>query len=173
MDVFEYFMKEARRSLDAAEHMRSVSYPLAEDPKIFLGVVSKLHEAHKSILKLVLLSNKDCSSVKECEQLPIRDFKKAFDLIQNDTTSAQVLSDKELSALAETYDLVLKHRDSPVEFPRKEQFVMCDDDYGTKQLSGELVRRLSDVTKQMLRSVFMKRDFILSSGKDVSAEDRV
>lgn len=170
MDAFEYFMKEARRSLDAAEHMRSVSYPLAEDPKLFVGVVTKLHDAHKSILKLVLLSSKKCSSVKECEQLPSQDFKEAITIARNDEISKQVLDENEISSIEQTQDLVNEHRNSNVEFPRNNQFVMCDATYGTKQLSGHLVAQLSDMTKKMLKSVFTKRELILSSDKSESGK---
>ncbi|MGM5481792.1 MAG: hypothetical protein ACQESE_05285 [Nanobdellota archaeon] len=166
MDVFEYYMKEARRSLDAAEHMRSVSYPLAEDPKIFLGVVRKLYDCHKSILSLLLVAGECSVSIRECDLMPEKNFSMSFRKASETAKKENILEDDDLSLLSAVHDIILKHENSPVEFQRKQSFVMCDEEYGASQLTSAQAKGFSMRTKEILRKLFVKRDVFLSRYKE-------
>ena len=160
MDVFEYYMKEARRFLDEAEHIRTVSYPLADDPKVFLSMLAKLHKSHKSILSLLLHANR--SSKASAHNLVKQDFDSALKQAKSINEEQTIISKPLFSTITTTHSLLNEHKQSPVEFPRQQEFVMCTPAYATTSISLEQVTSLSLQTKELLHEVFKQRDFFIT-----------
>lgn len=166
MDVFEYYMKEARRNLDAAEYSRTVSYSLSRDSKLFLDAVKKIHQAHTNILSLLLTLDSSIKTVAECDVLSKRNFSEGLERVKKLSNDKQLCTEDECGCMKDAFEIVTKHEQSPVEFPRNTSFIMCDESYATTGISFEKVKDLAERTRRLLHSVFKNRELLLSASKE-------
>ncbi len=99
-----------------AEHLLTVTFPLAKEPKILWGVVSSL-----------------ISSLEFAQEM------------KPNPSSAPLLSE-----LKELWEL---HQNSPVEFRRKEQLIVCTKEYYCESLTEKRVEEYLKETKRILESI--------------------
>ena len=65
---------------------------------------------------------------------------------------SQGLSNEEIQTILEIFRLVQKHKQSPMEFVRKDRFVICSDNYRMKTLS------LADIQSYISKAkIFIER----------------
>ncbi len=113
-------MRRARRSLDVAEHMLNSTYPLVEDPKLILAVSEDLFTALlSSVFALVGRDGAD----------GIERFRRE--------AAGLGFTEEDVGLLDRLQDIIREHEESPVEFARKDKFVICDDDYACDVVSVE------------------------------------
>lgn len=131
MSSFEDYIIEARRSLKVAEHLLNSTYPAVRDPRLILAVAEDIYTA-VSIAMDAALSENDRSSEKG--------FVKRFEAFRALAGNCG-LADDELSLPSELNKIIQEHKDSPVEFARKGDFVICDDDYACSVISSEDMKK--------------------------------
>jgi hypothetical protein len=61
------------------------------------------------------------------------------------------LNKEYLALILDVKEAVLARRKAPVEFARKENFVICEDNYKLKTISFEKIRKYIDLTKTFLK----------------------
>lgn len=129
MEPFTVARDAARKKLHAADHMLSQTYPLVKDPKLLVGVLMSLDEALDHAIRAYLLyehSRKRVPMFSDTRQGRYTAF------AQNLSKSVP----KEfLSFLGELREDVKEHEKSPMEFTRKETFVIADEEYHMIKLS--------------------------------------
>lgn len=134
----------ALQKLKVADHMLTMTYPLVEDPKILLAVLENIqasmdHAIHDKLLKA--RQDKKIPRYSETEQGRYAAFREHL---------AQNYSKKTIRHIKEVYETLQEHKKSPVEFRRKEKFVICDDNYDTKTLSEATLREYIETAKELL-----------------------
>ncbi|MBW2964847.1 hypothetical protein KY363_05300 [Candidatus Woesearchaeota archaeon] len=108
----------ARNLLQVAEQVLLRTYPLVNDPKLLLGVAQDIHAALKSAMKAVL----------EKEGISKDGFDAEFDALKGIAGRFRLSAD-ELEVIGTMHTIIAAHEASPVEFPRHDCFVICDEKY--------------------------------------------
>ena len=125
VDSSKDFMDKAQRSLKVAGHMIEKTYPMVNDPKLILAVAGDIYSAVLSSMTAIVL--------KEGEVVTA-DFQSRFDSFRKLAPDHGFTSDD--NVLIEKLDrIITAHRESPVVFPRKDQFVICGDKYDCMKIS--------------------------------------
>ncbi|MFW6378754.1 MAG: hypothetical protein ACOCZV_01915 [Nanoarchaeota archaeon] len=168
MDIFEYYMKEARRFIDSASHLKSVSYNLSGESELFAQMLEKIHKAHQSIVSMLLVTDPNCETVKECAILAQHDFDTAIKRVENN--AGRIFSEKQLALIKQAHVLVKKRERSPVEFPRKESFILCNEHYDIEHISIEMIQELIAQTQLLLKTMFSHRTTILNHAQDKQSQ---
>ncbi|MFW5865892.1 MAG: hypothetical protein ACOCU6_02240 [Nanoarchaeota archaeon] len=171
MDIFEYYMKEARRFIDSASHLKSISYKLSGDPELFAQMLEKIHKAHQNIVSMLLVTDPTCETVKECAMLAQHDFDMAIKRIENN--AERIFSEKEMALIKQVHMLVKKRERSPVEFPRKDSLILCNDRYDTEQISIEMIQDLITQTQLLLKTMFSHRTTVLNHTQDKQSQTMI
>jgi hypothetical protein len=119
MESVEELEERARRSIEVAEQMLLRTYPVVQDPKLILAVAGDVYFALMGCIEAVMLqagmdSSDDFSSRLE-----------AFKAL----ASKQGFGWEEFSLVEDVHRIVSEHESSPVEFPRKDRLVICDEKY--------------------------------------------
>jgi hypothetical protein len=124
-------IEKARRSLKVAEAMLSRSYPVSKDPKLFLAVCDDL-----------LFALMECvGAVFALESRPLpADAGEAIGSFA-EFAPKQGFSADDLALLRDMQGIILAHRESPVEFVRKDSFVICDEKYDFTRLTAESMQK--------------------------------
>ena len=63
------------------------------------------------------------------------------------------INEEYVKFIKEVKDILLQHKKSPVEFVRKDAFVICDNDYKIKTLDVERIKDYLSKTKNFLREI--------------------
>ncbi|MBW2997202.1 hypothetical protein KY349_02570 [Candidatus Woesearchaeota archaeon] len=121
MESSEDLRERARRSLQVAEQMLSKTYPIVNDPKLILAIAEDIYAALTSSMTALL--------VKKQEKMQISDdFSSIFTAFQQIAPDLSFQQD-DLEIIKELSTIIAEHKDSPVEFPRKDKFIICDNEY--------------------------------------------
>ena len=155
MDSCKDLIDRAHRSLKVAGHMIEKTYPMVNDPKLILAVAGDIYSAVLSSMTAVVL--KEGEVVNE-------DFKSRFDSFRKLAPDYGFTSDDNL-LIAKLDRIITAHRESPVEFPRKDHFVICGDKYDCMKLSiDEMKNYLFNAT------LFVEKADVVVKKGDISHE---
>jgi hypothetical protein len=126
----------ARRKLSVADHLLTQTYPLVKDPKLLLAVLQNLIEAVDAGVISALgreVSEKRLVVVPDDAEARLAAFRQAADRYG--------LQPEFFRFAEELRETLRDHQQSPVEFVRKEQLVICDDKYHLRTLSEEQLKQ--------------------------------
>lgn len=139
-------LEKAERNIRVADHITHVTYRLFNDPKILLAAMDNIFLAVSSSITAILML--------ERERKQIFAFPDNFDVklkILSEKCASNHKIDKELLDKArEIKETVLFRKQSPVEFVRKDKFVICDRDYRMKSLTITQVKAYLMSTKLLV-----------------------
>lgn len=143
MEKFQVLRDDARKAIRIADHMLTTTYPLLRDPKLLVSAAKNIYLA----VELAL------SSLLEYERL----FKRIPAFQDNFESKYRVYTDKIVrrynirpenpKLLLELREIVQAHKNSPVEFSRKEKFVICSPNYDLKTLSEKDLKKYLNEAK--------------------------
>jgi hypothetical protein len=145
-----YELKEtAKGYLSAAEQLANISYPLAKDKRLFLPILENCFTAMYNGMNSLL--NNDLKSKFFRVSGPDNFDSKvsAFSA----SLKANGLSFSYATVLKEMRRLVVKHRASPMEFSKGEQFIICDDRYNLEKITIEQLRGYILKTKVFIQEL--------------------
>ena len=130
MDSPETLITRARRSLQVAEQMLLHTYPVVDDPKLLLAVAGDIYTALASCMTAVLAG----------KGVKAGDFDSQLAAFQRMAEEFSITGD-DLDLISQLHDVMQQHKDSPVEFPRKDCFVICDEKYYMRTVSLDDVKQ--------------------------------
>jgi hypothetical protein len=102
-------------------------FPMVQDPKILLAALENLNFAIKHKMTAAL-------------EAKGRETGENFEEIMNAYSELRT-SREELKLIHELWELSYLHSVSPIEFSRKDEFVICLDDYKIRKISAPLMKK--------------------------------
>lgn len=145
---YNSYLGEAHKSVKIAEHLFTVTYPLSHDLKLLLSILFNLHKAQKYSLTALL------EKKMEQKQIPIlpNEYRKRLFWLQLNYDFLKL--DKELVDLLFEVDSILSlHEKCPIEFVRKDRFVLCTDTYNIKTISAKEINQYLIKTKLFIDKI--------------------
>lgn len=132
--------ESAKNSIKTADHLLTVNYALSDDPKLFVNIVLNLKKAIEQVINIFLIKeNKDINL----------EFDKKIDFFKEITAVKYNIPISYINMISEIRTISFEHDNSTVEFARKEEYIICDEDYkNLKSLDKKKAREL--VTKAKL-----------------------
>ena len=127
MEDFKVLLEKANKSFITADHFAYVVYPLLKDNRLLLSISESLYHCSFYLLDAFLVyeyTNKRINYFPESLNLKIEVFEKQI-LPRYEIRKDVVKVMKDLKLIME------KHKNSPIEFARKEQFIICDDNFSS------------------------------------------
>ena len=143
MEPFLELREKSQRNLEIAEHILTVTYPLLKDPKLLLGVCENTFLGLTNSMSSVLSYELAFKRI-----IPYKDnFEGKYSVFCRKIVPRYNVKKEHLDLLQDVKSLVLKHRKSPVEFARKEKFVICDNGYQCETLEAPKLKGYLDKAK--------------------------
>ena len=144
MERFQEARDKALNHLKLANHVLGVTYPLVKDPKLLVNVVDNLFLALTNALTSVLHYDRLFKQIP-----PFHDtFESKFTMFQAKCVLRYKIDGSYLRLIQEIKEIVLLHRSSPVEFRRKDRFVICSDNFNTHEISADKIKDYLKKTKE-------------------------
>ncbi|MBW2967758.1 hypothetical protein KY362_04685 [Candidatus Woesearchaeota archaeon] len=124
----------ANKSLEVAEHMLIKTYPMVNDPKVLLAILEDIYTAVMEAISEVAKGE----SFRE-KMAAFSQFAKSHDI--------------DTGFIEEMHSILEQHKESPVEFARKDKFVICDASYACKVVEYSALKRYLFKAKNLVSCV--------------------
>jgi hypothetical protein len=148
MEGYEDALKSSKEKLQLADHILNVTYSHLKDPKILLLAAENLHLSCSSCMEALLSYS---LAYKKIESIPNNFYSKLHTLRQY--CSYYGLDHSYVSLTQEIKEVVDSHKNSPMEFPRKSAYIICDDQYNFKMLSRKDLEKNVEKAKLFINRV--------------------
>ena len=136
MEKFDEFMESAEKKLNFADHILTMAYPSIKDPKLLLSVAENLFLAFNYSLTSLLYYERHFKRIP-----PFQDnFSLKLQLFKDECAERYGIGDEQLKAMQELKEILVAHKKSPIEFPRKESFLIFNESYEAKALTQDLLK---------------------------------
>ena len=148
MDNITLLMEEANRAFKTADHLAYVTYPVVTDRKLLMVIVEHLHRAITKSVEAILAYE---YLYKRINHLP-RDVSTQFSLFGE--TAVHYGIKKDLVSIMREINEIVDHRDkSPIEFVRKDRFIIASDTFHLKTVTIEKVKSYIQHIKHLLEKI--------------------
>lgn len=139
--------------------MLFVTYPLIKDPKLLLAVMENLFLAITNSLRYVLYYERQFKRVPSFFDT----FESKYRVFSEKVVGRYGFPEEYLGFIRKVKEILVAHKRSPIEFSRKDQFVICSDDYNLEVLGLEDIKDFLGKTK----SFFSKIDLLVQEGEKI------
>ena len=130
MEKFQLAQQKAKKNLSVADHMLTVTYPMVKDPRLLASVMENLFLSLTSSMASLLYLDRMYKRVP-----PFQDtFESKFMIFRDRCARRYNIQKEYVDFIMEVKNLVLDHKKSPVEFSRKDKFVICSDNYNIRTI---------------------------------------
>lgn len=137
MESVQTFKIHIFEKLNAAEHLIGTTYQLVKEPKLLVSVIDNIYNAMDLTLSALVEHKRsfiDISEYNSSTESRMEFFQKK--IMQEYALDASIIGF--MSDLKKTLDV---HKNSNVEFTKKDTFVMTDDDYNLTTLDEATVTK--------------------------------
>src|SRR3989338_6276547 len=122
------WLTAARKKLTAAEHMAYLTLPLTQERRILIKILSEMRDSALFLMYAVL------PSAPKTEKIAKDEEKKIFSLFRKRGAAAYGITPSEFRTLQAILVLYQKHAESPLEFVRKESFIILSQGLETERV---------------------------------------
>ncbi len=150
MEKFKELREKAKQNVKVADHMITMSYPMFKDPKILVSAVNSLLQAAENSVSSML------EYEKLFKRIPV--YHESLDvkatLFKQKIIPRYKLNKEHEKLLKTLMDLSKAHKDSAVEFPKNEKFVMCSETYEMRTITVQDLKELIKKTKLLIDDTY-------------------
>jgi len=149
MEQFQILRDKAVQKIRVADHMLFMTYPLVKDPKLLLSIIENVFASLDYGVSSLLHHEKLFKRIP-----PFHDtFPSRFEIFKDKMIPKYELSPKYVKLIKDVGSIISEHKKSPVEFARKDKFVICSPSYSLKTIDTNLVKKYIFETKVFVDNV--------------------
>ena len=138
-------LEESKSNLKNAENLISINYKIIKENKILLKALQEIGKAIKLLIEII-----EENKQKESPSSQIN--KDSIEILYNENKNCG-LSEKQLIEIKNLFEVIKLHKQSPMEFSRKEKWVIMSEEFQTNIINLEMIEKNIATTKDMLKSI--------------------
>lgn len=166
MEKFQELRETAKKRINIADHMLKVTYPFVKDPKMLLTVVENIFLAMTNSMSSALYYE------RLFKRVPIfpENFESKFSLFKDKCVKKHKLNPDHLKMLRELKEIILQHKKSPIEFSRKDMFVICNGGYRIRTIGVDQLKQHVENAKEFIEannSLVSKDEWIFTKNERI------
>lgn len=131
MEEYSILMKESLKLLNTADHMAYMTYPMLDDPKLLITITQNLYNALMKSVEAILIYERTYKRIPGFTD----SYNDKMHMFRETCMDKYDLSREGFLVLKDLREILEEHRKSNVEFRRKNEFVICSDNFRLKTLS--------------------------------------
>lgn len=149
MEEFQLLRDKALQKIKVADHMLFMTYPLVKDPKLLLAIIENIYASLDSGMAALLHYERLFKRIP-----PFNDtFASRFEIFKNKMVEKHNLNPRYVKLIQEVKSLLSEHKKSPVEFAKKDKFIICSPTYNIKTIDIKLVKKYIFETKLFVDNI--------------------
>tara|TARA_Y100000310_G_C20505640_1_gene726278 strand:+ start:357 stop:863 length:507 start_codon:yes stop_codon:yes gene_type:complete len=147
MEQFQELKEAAKKKLIIADHMLFVTYPLVNDTKLLLAIMENVFLAMSYAMSSVLYYEKLFKKVSAFHD----SFESRFSLFKEKCVNKYGFDIEHINIIKEIKDIIVEHKKSPMEFVRRDRFVICSNNYRVKTIDLNQIKKYLAEAKVFIR----------------------
>jgi len=147
MERYEQSLLEAKKIISLADHMMSVTYKVVSDPKLLLAVMDRIRNALSSSMSSLLQYERMYKRIPPYNET----YESMYHVFKSKIVRRYHVNIEYLTLLQEVDSILKEHKKSPVEFRRKDKFVICSENYRMKVVTVDNIKEYIQKAKQFIR----------------------
>jgi hypothetical protein len=149
MERHEESLQKARQHIRVAEHMLTVTYPVVQNPKILVSILENIYKAVEQSITSALLFERQKKTIP-----PFNDtFESKLTMFEMKVVGMHAISPEQVHFITQIRDLMQLHKDSPVEFSRKQDFVMCTNEYAISKINVDVMKTSIKQARKLIETI--------------------
>ena len=149
MEKYHQTKLRAERHVKIADHMLTQTYPLLKDPKLLLAVMENIFLSLKYSMETLLYFDRLYKRIPPFQE----NFESKFNMFRQRVINRYKITQEYVNLIQDVRELIIEHKKSPVEFTRKDKFVICSDTYRMKTISTEQMKKFISSAKTFFNYV--------------------
>ena len=149
MDKFVMDLEEAKKHLLISDHILTMTYPLVNDPKLLLSVIENLNLSFQAGISAVLEYERELKLIPPYHDSP----EGRLDVFKQKIIEKYEIPNEYVKMIEDIKSIVEEHKESPVEFSKKDEFVICSDEF----------KRLKTINVKEMKEYVSKAKIFISS----------
>ncbi|MBL7050657.1 hypothetical protein ISS04_00670 [Candidatus Woesearchaeota archaeon] len=149
MEKFQEYLVKSKKNLRIADHMVFVTYTLIKDPKLLLSALRNIFLSLTNGMNALLYHE------RLFKRIPIfpENFSSKFSILKNNCMGKHNLNQSYIFLIRDLHNLLLEHKNSPVEFARKDKFIICSSNYRMKSIALSEIKEYISRTKSFIQDI--------------------
>jgi hypothetical protein len=141
-------IQEAKKAFAKADHLIYMTYPNIKEVKLLYSAVESLNSAMQKALESLLIHEQ---THKRISQVP-KDLNSKL-LIYNNYCKKHGFPQEAAFLIRELAKIVKARKEAPMEFVRKNKFVICSDDYRMKVIDEKTIKKYLILSRSFITKV--------------------
>ncbi|MCF7861991.1 hypothetical protein K9M79_07155 [Candidatus Woesearchaeota archaeon] len=138
--------EKAKKTIMVADHMLSVTFPLVKDPKMLVAILENIFIALSSSVASVLYLHRKYKMIP-----PFHDtFESKYNSFVTYIKPTYKIDLEYVRLIQDIKDILIERKSSPMEFSRKDSFVICSDKYHMRRISTGQIKNFLNMTKKFI-----------------------
>ena len=142
-------LQNANKLLKTTEYLATTTYKLVKDPKILMNVLQKIYDAFDESIAALLYRDREVKLISHFHD----SAQSRLNIFQQKCIKRYNLDKKIISTVNELKELIEEHKNSPMEFTRKKEFVICNDNFKFKKISVDTAKEFLDKAKNFVYKI--------------------
>lgn len=149
MEKFQELRDTAKKKLQLADHILTMTYPMVKDPHLLLSSIENLFLAFSYGMGSVLHYDR---LFKRVPLFP-DNFTSKFELFKDKCVKRYNINEEYLKIIKDLKNIIIAHKKSPMEFSRSESFIICNGNYRMRTISLNEVKTYVEKAKLFIKNV--------------------
>ncbi len=141
--------EKAKKKIHLADHILTVTYPLVKDTKLLLAVIENIFLAYTNAISSLLYFERLLKKIPPFQE----NFESKFMMFKETCIFKYNVNKSCIADIQDLKNIIMAHRRSPVEFTRKDRFVICSDNYKLKTISIDELKKQIDKAKLFIQEM--------------------
>ncbi|MFH1637340.1 MAG: hypothetical protein ABIB71_02855 [Candidatus Woesearchaeota archaeon] len=149
MEKLKQLLAEANTLMNRADHLTYITYPVVNEIKLLYTVVENLSKSVSTGMDAVLYYDRLYKRIMR----PQGSFQDELDLFSRHSMPRYNIDRKHVLLIRDLKSFVEAKKKSPMEFVRRDKFVICSDTYKMKVLNIKKVKEYLAQSKEFISQV--------------------
>lgn len=142
-------LDKANRSLNTADHLAYVTYPLIKDTKLVVAILENIHNALTLSVEAMIEYDR---TFKRIMSMP-PDFQSKLELFKTNSAPRYNIEREHVSMISEINTIMETRKKGMMEFIRNDRLVVCGTDFRTKTVDIEKTKDYVNKSKKFMLKV--------------------
>ncbi|MFC1753512.1 hypothetical protein ACFL96_09000 [Thermoproteota archaeon] len=149
MDNYFDSLKRAKRNIHIADHMLTQTYPLVKDPKLLIAVMDNIFLSMSNAMDSLVFYEREMKTIPPFHN----SYESKFDILKLKLAGKHSIDKEQLMMMQDIKNMIVQHKKAPVEFARKDKFVICSEEYNLTSVSLQQMKNFINHARKFLDKV--------------------
>jgi len=143
-------LDEARRMIKTVDHMVYVTYPILKENRLLIKMLEQVNNAVFNIINAIIQHEYAYKRIRLYS-----DMRANMEIFEEKVAPRYGISGEHMLGIKQVFNLIEKHRKSPMEFVRQNKFIIMSENLETENVTLDKLKFFLTISKELLKKAEM------------------